>query len=37
MQCKTLDYILEQKKNVSEQSGEIQMKSVVQLIVLYKY
>ena len=36
MQCGTLDLILEHKKDVTGKTGDMQIKSVVQLIVVYQ-
>lgn len=36
MQCGILDQILEQNKDISGKSGEVQVKSGVQLIVMYQ-
>lgn len=36
MQCGTLDWILEHKKDITGKTGEIQIKSVYQLTVMYQ-
>lgn len=37
MQYGILNWILEQKRNISQKTGEIWIKSVVELIVTYEY
>lgn len=37
MQCDILDWILEQKKDISGKNGRIQIKFVAQLTVMFQY
>ena len=37
MRCGIPDWILEQKRNISEDTGKIQIRSVVQLMILYQW